>query len=80
MQVVIEKDHKINILQHDKAARCSRHTESFFVQHLSEYETLDYDRKVNRRILPDADTRDMMNNASIWPFEWPIRTYSPLFT
>ena len=45
-----------------------------------EYESSDSDRKVNRNISPDADTRDMMNNASIWPYGWPISTYSPLFT
>ena len=28
----------------------------------------------------NAGTRDMMNNASIWLYDWPISTYSPLFT
>ena len=53
---------------------------AFFVRHSSEYETSDSDRKVNRNIYPDAGTRDMMNNASIWPYDLPISTYSPLFT
>ena len=48
---------------------------AFFVRHSSEYETSDNDRKVNRNTLPDADVRDIMNNASIWPYDWPISTY-----
>ena len=53
---------------------------AFFVRHSSEYVTSDNDRKVNRNIKPDAGARDIMNNASIWPYDWPISTYSPLFT
>ena len=50
-----------------------RLTESFFVRYSSEYEILDNDRKVNGNILPDAGTRDMMNNSSSWPYDWPIK-------
>ena len=38
-------------LQHEKAVPCFNHTEKLiFVQHSSEYETLDSDRKVNRNL------------------------------
>ena len=40
----------------------------------------DNDRQVNRNILPDAGTHDMMNNVSTWPYDWPISTYSPVST
>ena len=33
---------------------------AFFVRHTSEYKTSDSDRKVNRKIYPDAVTRDGM--------------------
>ena len=38
----------------------------------SEYETSDNDRKVDRSIYSDADTRDMMNGASSWPYDLVI--------
>ena len=34
---------------------------AFFVQHSSEYKSLDSDQKVNRNIYPDAITRDRMH-------------------
>ena len=63
-----KREHSFNILK------------AFFARNSSEYETSDNDRKVNRNIEPDAGALDMMNNASIWPYDWPISTYSPLFT
>ena len=71
---------QLSLLQREKAATFFRHTEKLFVQHSSECETSDNDQSVNRNVMPGRDTRDMMNNASIWPYDWPIGTYSPLFT
>ena len=42
---------------------------AFVDPHSSEYEESDSNGKVNRSIYPEADTCDMMNHASIWPYD-----------